>query len=122
MEVLFEDSGLAIKDGKSSCSSTRNMQIINQYETEYGRRIDLLVVAEGDEEHELCSVEFKKHNVDNTTMIKQQSRNARINYCILNEMHLLANNTDTTITYMNFSGRSGYIAQLFKHDNRYVVH
>jgi predicted nucleic acid-binding Zn ribbon protein len=58
---------------------------MNGSDTNCGRRIDLLVASEQDDDsdYELCSVEFKKANVDEATMIKQQSKNLRINCCIL---------------------------------------
>ncbi|CEG76760.1 hypothetical protein RMATCC62417_11615 [Rhizopus microsporus] len=62
----------------------------------------------------LCSVEFKKGNAPYATLLYQQSKNLRINACILNKIHLLTFEEDISIAYLDFAGRNAYISQIFK--------
>lgn len=69
----------------------------------------------------LCFDEFKKANVDDLLLIHQQSKNLRINTCIINDINLLLKNYDTVIPYFDFTGRRAYISQLFGYKDCYVV-
>lgn len=66
---------------------------MNEDQCEYGRRIDLIVKSREDEEqYDLCPNELKKANVTIDTLNHQQSKNLRINACIMNEINLLFRN------------------------------
>lgn len=99
------------------------MQIINEGDVTYGRRLDLIVTSEQDaRDIELCSLEFKKGGASYTTLLYQQSKNLRINACILNEFHLLTLEGNISIAYLDFSGRNESISQMFKMNDQYVAH
>lgn len=89
--------------------STRRMQIINDYDITYSRRID-----------EVSSIEFKKRAVSSTISLHQQSKNIRINGCILSQIHLMTHSTDDTVLYYDFIGRDGYLCQLFEFQGAYI--
>lgn len=127
MEYALWDTKIIIKGGETVCRSTRKMQIMNQDEVNYGRRIDLLVAGEDEtdgnnDDIELYSIEFKKANEAVQTMIYQQSKNIRINSCILNYNHLLLDDSKLKLQYYDFTGRRAYMSQLFKFEDCYVAH
>ncbi len=108
MEYSLCDMKILMKDGETVCHSTKKIQIFNQDEVNYGRRIDLLVAGEnefGEDDIELCSIEFKKANENLSTLLCQQSENIRINSCILNYNHLLLDDNDMKLHYYDFTGR-----------------
>lgn len=99
------------------------MQITNEGDVTYGRRLDLIVTSEQDvRDFELCSLEFKKSDASYTALLYQQSKNIRINACILNEIHLLTPGQNMSIAYLDFSGRNAYISQIFKMNDQFVAH
>ncbi|KAG2200568.1 hypothetical protein INT47_012354, partial [Mucor saturninus] len=106
VETLFKKTNLFIKDGENLCEASRRMQIIHEDESDI----------------ELCSLEFKKGNASYTTLLYQQSKNFRINACILNELHLLTLEENISIAYLDFSGLNAYISQIFKMDDKFVAH
>lgn len=124
LDPLLVKTGIISKDGETVCRSTKRMQILNEAEVTYGRRIDLLIASdlEVEEDIELCSMEFKKSNETESILKYQQNKNLRINSCILNDISLLARNTLLPITYLDFSGRSAYIVQLFRYEDCFVGH
>ncbi|CAO3675322.1 unnamed protein product [Rhizopus stolonifer] len=123
VDTLFKKTNLFIKDGENVCEASKRMQIKNEGDVTYGRRLDLIVTSEQDNRDiELCSLEFKKGDASYTTLLYQQSKNFRINACILNEIHLLTLEENLSIAYMDFSGRNAYISQIFKMNDQYVAH
>lgn len=104
------------------------MQLLNEAELTYGRRIDLLIASDLEvedtevEDIELCSIEFKKSNETESILKYQQNKNIRINSCILNDISLLVKNILLPIVYLDFSGRSAYIVQLFRYEDCFVGH
>jgi hypothetical protein len=102
------------------------MQTLNSDDdVAFGRRVDLLVNSEQDEDAddiELCSVEFKKEDACFSTLFRQQCKNIRLNACILNDIHLLLTSSDTTLAYLDFSGRHAYISHLFKAHNNFIAY
>lgn len=88
-----------------------------------GRRLDVIVSPEQDENRdiELCLLKFKKSDATYATVLQQQSKNLRTNACILNDIHLLTHNEGACIAYIDFCGRAGYIAQLFKTKEKCVA-
>lgn len=123
IDILFKKTNLFIKDGENVCEASKRMQIINEGDVTYGRRLDLIVTSEQDDRDiELCSLEFKKGDASYTTLLYQQSKNLRINACILNEIHLLTLEENLSIAYLDFSGRNAYISQIFKTNDQCVAH
>lgn len=117
LEFLFEDTNLTAVEGEGVSQSTRKMQIANEYDVKYGRRIDLLVSGD---DNEISSIEFKKGSASNDVSLYQQSKNIRINCCILNQIHLMTNSTKDTSLYYDFVGRKGYLCQIFKYEDAYI--
>jgi hypothetical protein len=52
----------------------------------YSRKIDLLLKYDDNESVDLCSNEWKKTKVTNGFKLKQQSKNLRVNTCIINSL------------------------------------
>ncbi|CAO3667493.1 unnamed protein product [Rhizopus stolonifer] len=94
------------------------MAIFNDYDSTFGRRSDTLVV--GSQNDELSNIEFKKAAAQDNLVNHQQSKNIRINSCILNQVNLMTDSTDNTILYYDFIGRRGYLAQLFQYEDVYI--
>lgn len=117
LEFLFIDTCLTARDGEGVSQSTRRMQILNEYNITYGRRIDLLISGDN---NEVSSIEFKKGSASNNVSLCQQSKNMRINSCILSHIHLMTNSTEDTVLYYDFIGRDGYLCQLFEFKGAYV--
>lgn len=91
--MIMDDTELMLLDGESVCISTRDSlrSMLKENEnTEYGRRIDLLVsCAHSETTIGLCSIEFKREDAGNSLIIHQQSKNARVNSCILSSINSL---------------------------------
>ncbi|KAI8088085.1 uncharacterized protein B0P05DRAFT_631421 [Gilbertella persicaria] len=64
----------------------------------------ILRSKEAEEQYGFCSNEFKKTGVSTDVLTHQQSKNLRINACISNDINLLFGNTNTRISYFDFSG------------------
>lgn len=122
-DLLMNDTSITFYDGETVSRSTKRMKILTEDESEYGRRIDLIVKSkEAEEQYDLCSNEFKKTNVPIDVLTHQQSKNLRINACISNDINLLFGNTNTRINYFDFSGRQAYVSQLFNFDGCSVAY
>ncbi|KAI9477783.1 MAG: hypothetical protein EXX96DRAFT_600979 [Benjaminiella poitrasii] len=100
LEFLFIDIDLTVRDGEGVSQSTCRMQILNDYDIIYGRRIDLLVSGDNDENSSI-------------------DKNMRINSFILSHIHLMTSTTEDTVLYYNFIGRDGYLCQLFEFKGAY---
>ncbi|KAI8087073.1 hypothetical protein BDF21DRAFT_413681 [Thamnidium elegans] len=105
------------------------MQIIHDAEIADGKHKDLLLASnikeanEGEiEDIELCSIGFKKTNERESALRRQQHKNIRTNACILNHIGLLVEDPTLPIAYLDFSGRSAYIVQLFRYQDCFVSH
>lgn len=128
LDPLLVKTDIISKDGETVCRSTKRMQLLNEAELTYGRRIDLLIASDLEvedtevEDIELCSIEFKKSNETESILKYQQNKNIRINSCILNDISLLVKNILLPIVYLDFSGRSAYIVQLFRYEDCFVGH
>ncbi|KAL9536579.1 hypothetical protein MBANPS3_012546 [Mucor bainieri] len=95
LEVLFKGTGLEVIDGEHVPSSTQRMSIINQSDTEFGRRVDLMVYEScGPDEIEYSSIEFKTAHANTKLLDYQQVKNIRINTAILNDLIALNKNSD----------------------------
>lgn len=122
-DLLMNDTTIAFYDGETVSQATKRMKILTEDETEYGRRIDLIVKSqEAEEQYDLCSNEFKKTNVSIDVLTHQQSKNMRINACISNDINLLFGDNSTRINYFDFSGRQAYVSQLFNYDGCSVAY
>ncbi|KAI9261143.1 hypothetical protein BY458DRAFT_557384 [Sporodiniella umbellata] len=125
LQTLLDDTRVLLKSGETASISTQRMQVINNGETAYGKRIDVLVACNLEtytDDVEICSIEFKKANVSTNILRQQQNKNLRISACILNDIHLLTGNIDHQLVYFDFAGKSAYMVQLYKHENCFVGH
>lgn len=123
----MDDTRLVLKEGEQVSSSTKRMQLINEAEITYERRIDLIVATDFDADNdtddiEICSIEFKKSNATTTLLLQQQNKNLRINSCILNEIHLSTQDNDNQLIYFDYDGKFSYIVQLYRYENFFVGH
>lgn len=109
LDMLFIDSGLIAGGEEGTSKSTKRMVIFNDYESTFGRRSDMLVV--GSKNDELSNIEFKKAAAQDHLATHQQSKNDRINSCILNQVNLMTDSIDHTILYYGFIGRCGSLAR-----------
>jgi hypothetical protein len=82
-----------LSSGETGCSSSRiaieaNKCLFNcdDVSPSYSRKIDLLLKYDDNEAVELCSNEWKKTKVTNDLKLKQQSKNLRVNACIINRL------------------------------------
>ncbi|ORE11112.1 hypothetical protein BCV72DRAFT_332415 [Rhizopus microsporus var. microsporus] len=119
LEIILDDAELIMSDGESICASTRDclrssLKEVDEEMTKFGRRIDLLIKCSRlDTSAELCSIEFKKNDASNTDIIHQQSKNARVNVCILNSLNCFTNAFDNQVLSVDFVGTNGYMTQMF---------
>jgi hypothetical protein len=125
LQAFLDDTRVILKAGETVSVLTQRMQIINDGDTTYGRRIDILVACDletDNDDVEICSIEFKKSNITTATLQQQQNKNLRINACILNDIHLFTENTDHQLIYFDFAGKSAYMVQLYRYENCFVAH
>ncbi|KAI7896263.1 uncharacterized protein EV154DRAFT_492820 [Mucor mucedo] len=112
----MDDTELILSDGESVCVSTRDSlrSMMEEDElTEFGRRIDLIVnCSRLGATVELCSIEFKKQDASKSVVTHQQSKNARINSCILSSINSLTKNFSNQILSFDFVGNNGYMTQM----------
>ena len=122
-DLLMNDTSISFYDGETISRATKRMKIITENELEYGRRSDLIVKnKEAEEQYDLSSNEFKKTGMSHDILTRQQSKNLRINACIINDINLLLGNANSRINYFDFSGRQSYISQLFSFDGCFVAY
>lgn len=65
---------------------------------------------------ELCSIKFKVQGADDTTFMRQQSKNIRTNICILDKINNIKKKLKY-ILYMDRKGREAYLALLYQHND-----
>lgn len=121
LDIILDDTELILSDGESVCASTRDTvrSIIDEDEsTEFGRRIDLLVnCSRLGVTVELCSIEFKKQDASTSVVNQQQSKNARINSCILSSINTLLRSNHNQVLSFDFVGSTGYMTQMFYYED-----
>lgn len=127
LRPLLDDTRVILKEGELVSVATKRMQLINEVEITYGRRVDILAATDlgtdtDSDDVEICSIEFKKPKATTTTLLQQQNKNLRINSCILNDIQLFNQDTENQLIYFDFAGRSAYIVQLFRYENYFVGH
>ena len=55
-DLLMNDTSITFYDGETVSRSTKRMKLLTEDESEYGRRIDLIVKSkEAEEQYDLCS-------------------------------------------------------------------
>ncbi|GAA5800195.1 hypothetical protein HPULCUR_005620 [Helicostylum pulchrum] len=62
LDILFENTKIFAKDGESSSQAAKLNQITNEDRTQYGRKLDVLIVSEQNDHNdiEVGTNEFKK--------------------------------------------------------------
>ncbi|KAG0163098.1 hypothetical protein DFQ30_000739 [Apophysomyces sp. BC1015] len=123
LDILFEDENdVAIYDGETISQASQYIQLLNEDDTDTGRRIDLLSKTKyNDTVIEVSSTEFKRLTASTTTCNQQQSKNIRINSAIANNIYNITKK-ELDIQYMDWRGRIGYMVQLFYFQGVIVAH
>ncbi|KAI9485230.1 MAG: hypothetical protein EXX96DRAFT_533593 [Benjaminiella poitrasii] len=120
LDVLFKNTKVFAKDGETSSVSAKTNQIINEDGTQYGRKLDILILGEQNdyEDIELSSNVFKKPAMK----CHQQSKNMRLSACIWTKLFDISKKEDLTINYIDFIGTQVILTQLFFYKNSFVGH
>lgn len=121
LDVIMNDTELILLDGESECVSSKNSIRSTMEEEglhEFGRRIGLLVdCSRLNVTVERCSIEFKKEDASNTVVMQQQSKNVRINSCILSRINSLTKDTSNQLLSFDFVGNTGCMTQMFSYED-----
>ncbi|KAI7890053.1 uncharacterized protein EV154DRAFT_512778 [Mucor mucedo] len=113
LDILLEDEDITVYDGERVSKDTQRIQTLNEIE-DNGRKIDLLTKTNYDDVAiELCSIEFKSQDANDSTFKKQQSKNIRTNISILNNISNIRKQSSDTL-YMDWRGREGYMVHVFQ--------
>lgn len=82
-----------MSSGETGCSSSRIATEVNKclfncedVSPSYSRKIDLLLKYDENESIDLCSNEWKNTKVTSDLKLKQQSKNMKVNACIINNL------------------------------------
>lgn len=111
LDILLEDEDVDIYDGELISEASQHMGILRG-EQDDGRKIDTMAKSRYNNVRlELCSIEFKAQGVDDTTFMRQQSKNIRTNICILSKINNITKKSKS-ILYMGWKGREGCLALL----------
>lgn len=105
MEVVLCGTNLIIKEGETVPSSTQRMQVVNGSGNDIKRRTDTLFAVDqekDDDDIQLCPVECKETNADESIIIRQQSENVRINCCTMNDVLPLLKTNKIYLTCLDF--------------------
>lgn len=124
LDILFKNTKIFAKDGEASSESAKSNQIISEDGTQYGRKLDVLILSEQNDHDdiEVCSNEFKKPDATSTMKCYQQSKNLRLNACIWKRLFDISEKKNLSVDYFDFIGRRGILTQLFYHKNNFVGH
>lgn len=124
LDILFKNTKIFAKDGESSSEAAKSNQIISEDGTQYGRKLDVLILSEQNDHDdiEVCSNEFKKPDATSTMKCYQQSKNLRLNACIWKKLFDISEKKNLSVDYFDFIGRRGILTQLFFHKNNFVGH
>lgn len=128
LRPLLDDTSVISKEGETVSTSTQRMQLMNEVEITYRRRVDILVATDlsvatdTDDDVEICSIEFKRSTAATTTLLQQQNKNFSIDSCISDDIHLFTQDTNHQVVHFDFAGKSAYIVQLFRYKNFFVGH
>ncbi|KAL0145615.1 hypothetical protein V8B55DRAFT_1570222 [Mucor lusitanicus] len=123
VDPILQNTRLNLKEGENVSKATQRMQLVNDADVTYGRRIDVLVACESIVDSgnvELASIEFKKSDCSITILRQQQNKNLRINACILNDIHLATKSDAAKVIYLDCAGKSSYLVQLSRFNNCFV--
>lgn len=116
LDILLEDDDVDIYDGELISEVSQHMGILRG-EQDYGRKIDIMAKSRYNNVRlELCSIEFKVQGADDTTFMRQQSKNIRTNICILNEINNITKKSKS-ILHMDWKGRKDYLVLLHQHND-----
>lgn len=113
-DLLLEDTRINASGSEGASQATKRMAIINECDCRFRKRCDSLI--QGDDNDELVVIIFKRANVSTGVATGQQTKNIKINGCILSDTNLMTNSNDNTILYFDLVARYGYLAQLFVYE------
>jgi hypothetical protein len=115
LDILLENEDITAYDGETFSTATKFMQILDENEENSGRRIDLMTKTKYNQVNiELCAIEYKILNANDNVFMQQQSKNMRTNSCILGNINNITKKSTSNILYMDWKGRQGYLAQIFR--------
>ncbi|KAI9265465.1 hypothetical protein EDC94DRAFT_669313 [Helicostylum pulchrum] len=127
MDVMFKGSEVILSDGETGCQSSRiaieaNKCVFAGEDTSptYSRKIDLLLKYDEKKVIDLCSNERKKSKVTNDLKLKQQSKNMRVNACIINNLQGTYGGSHSVLA-LDVIGLNGYMYKLTKVDNYFIT-
>ncbi|KAI7874331.1 uncharacterized protein EV154DRAFT_84149 [Mucor mucedo] len=120
LSVLFKGTEVVLSDGETGCHSSRiaieaNKPVLAGEGTSptYSRKIDLLLQYDERKAIDLCSNEWKKVKVTSDLKLKQQSKNMRINACILNNLQGTYGGSHSVLA-LYVIGLNGYMYKLLR--------
>ncbi|KAI8092096.1 hypothetical protein BDF21DRAFT_410937 [Thamnidium elegans] len=127
LDVLFKGTDIRLSDGETGSSSSRiaietNKCVFNGEDLSptYAQKIDLILRYDDTENVELSSNEWKKTKITNQLKLKQQSKNLRVNACILNNLNAKFCKFNETLA-LDLIGLHGYLYKLTKIEDYFVA-
>ncbi|KAI9251667.1 hypothetical protein EDC94DRAFT_697633 [Helicostylum pulchrum] len=87
----------------------------------YPKKIDLLMRLDESIIVELSSSEWKKSSVSESLILKQQTKNLKVNVCILSLLRSVYGNQFNTVLAMDWIGNIGYLYKITKVDKVFVA-
>ncbi|CAO3614642.1 unnamed protein product [Mucor hiemalis] len=127
LDVMFKGSEVILSDGETGCQSSRIAIEANKcvfagedISPTYSRKIDLLLKYDEKKAIDLCSNEWKKCKVTNDIKLKQQSKNMRVNACIINNLRATYGEFHSVLA-LDVIGLNGYMYKLTNVDNYFIA-
>lgn len=105
--MVLHNTNIKIDDGEMVSDASKRMAIINDYgNTEFGRRVDMLISLQTQYQHdiEFCGIEFKTQAANDSLLQYQQSKNIRINATMLNDIIGITKDKRVSNFYMDWWG------------------
>lgn len=115
LDILFKNTNIFAKDDESSSEAAKSNQIIREDGTQYGRKLDVLILSEQNDHDdiEVCSNEVKKPDATSTMKCYQQSKNLRLNACIWKKLYNISRQKNISVKYFDIIGRRAIITNVF---------
>lgn len=121
--VICNDD-FVMKYGETGCEATKNNKILNidTDNDETIRKSDLIIIHKRDDtEIEFSNIEFKKSAVLKQTKMCQNSKNTRINACILYDLMSVTQKPDIKVITIDWNGREGCLYEVNKFESCVVA-
>ncbi|ORX48312.1 hypothetical protein DM01DRAFT_1338777 [Hesseltinella vesiculosa] len=128
LELLFDDTDIILNDGEHCSAATKAMTDLNKAlfspgdtSVTYGRKIDLILMLNAEQQVEMSTNEWKRRNVREDLIVKQQAKNLMSNAATLDHLALHFSSNLNKSLAMDFVGNHGYLYQLEKLDGFFVA-